>query len=147
MPKKALLRLLSTQAQLLEKQGPISARKASLTGQRGVAAREAFLRIFEQPSELADGVAKRAQQGLGLSSQEPATIKDLKTVQIFFSLACQIKWEDYRRQGKALGEAWAARGLVMAGQIAVDQGRTQLGFLLSGLPDIHHSSVLPSHRY
>ena len=164
-----LLKLLSTQAQLLErlatpKQDAITAAlgsghggdsgSGSSLGTRGIAARDAFLRIFENPTDLAEGIAKRAQQELGLSTQEPGMMrqyverkvpmKNLKTVQIFsFFLAYQ--WEDCRRQGNQLGEAWAARGLVMAEQFAIDQGRTQLGFLLSGLPDID-TSHLSSRR-
>ena len=155
----ALLRLLSTQAALLEKLtatkavDPITAALSSgsggdsvpgsSSGTKGIAAREAFLRVFEHHQEFAEGVAKRAQQELGLSTQEPGMmrmyterkipVKELKTVQIFaFFLAYQ--WEE-------LGEAWAARGLVMAEQIAIDNGRTQLGFLLSGLPDIDQAHL------
>ena len=71
-------------------------------------------------------------------------MKELKTVQIFTHFLAH-QWEDYRRQGDQLGEAWAARGLVMAEQLAIDQGRTQLGLLLSGLPDIDVSH-LPARR-
>ena len=123
-------------------------------GTKGIAAREAFLKVFDHPAEFPQGVARRAQQELGLSAQEPGLMriyaerkipmKELKTVQIFTHFLAH-QWEDCRRQGDQLGEAWAARGLVMAEQLAIDQGRTQLGFLLSGLPDIDVSH-LPARR-
>ena len=166
----ALLRLLSTQAALLEKLtatkavDPITAALSSgsggdsvpgsFSGTKRIATREAFLRVFEHHQEFAEGVARLAQQELGLSTQEPGMmrmyterkipVKELKTVQIFaFFLAYQ--WKECRRQGDQLGEAWAARGLVMAEQIAIDNGRTQLGYLLSGLPDIDQAH-LASHQ-
>ena len=163
-------RCFATQAQLLEKlsakpapQDPITAALSSGSGgdnvpgssygTKGVAARD-FLKVFDHPAEFAEGVARRAQQELGLSTQDPGLMrmyaerkipmKELKTVQIFTHFLAH-QWGDCRRQGDQLGEAWAARGLVMAEQLAIDQGRTQLGFLLSGLPDIDVSH-LPARR-
>ncbi|CAE7374234.1 unnamed protein product, partial [Symbiodinium pilosum] len=71
---------------------------------KGIAAREAFLNVFDHPAEFAEGVARRAQQELGLSTQEPGLMrmyaerkipmKELKTVQIFTHFLAH-QWEAY----------------------------------------------------
>ena len=164
----ALLQLLATQAKLLEKvmapkaQDPLTAALAggasgsdsvvgSSSGARGMAARDAFLRIFDRPLDYAESVANRAQTELGWEAQEPSMmrhylerkvpLKDLKTVQLFSFLLAHM-WEDMRRTGNQRGEFWAARGLVMAEQFAVDAGRTQFGWLLSGLPDVDQGHLI-----
>ncbi|CAE7201231.1 unnamed protein product, partial [Symbiodinium microadriaticum] len=164
----ALLQLLATQAKLLQKvmapkaQDPLTAALAggasgsdsavgSSSGARGMAARDAFLRIFDRPLDFAESVANRAQTELGWEAQEPSMmrhylerkvpLRDLKTVQLFSFFLAHM-WEDMRRTGNQRGEFWAARGLVMAEQFAVDAGRTQFGWLLSGLPDVDQGHLI-----
>ncbi|CAE7242285.1 unnamed protein product [Symbiodinium sp. CCMP2592] len=166
----ALLQLLATQAKLLEKAmapkavDPIAAALSggasgsdsvggSSSGARGMAARDAYLKIFDRPREFAESVAARAQTELGWENQEPSMmrhylerkvpLKELKTVQLFSFLLGHM-WEDMRRTGNQRGEFWAARGLVMAEQFAVDGGRTQFGWLLGGLPDVDQGHLI--HR-
>ena len=134
------MRLLATQAQLLEKltsakvQDPISAAltsgaasdsaSGSSTGTRGIAAREAFLKTFEHHAEL-EGIAKRAQQELGLSSQEPGMMRQYveqgpsegpqngPDLRLLPGPPVGGLLSARRRVGRSL----AARGLVMAEQI------------------------------
>ncbi|CAE7269931.1 unnamed protein product, partial [Symbiodinium necroappetens] len=114
---------------------------SSVTGARGVAARDAYLRVLK---EFAQAVAARAQTELGLASQTPGMmrqfmerkvpIRELKTLTLMGFFFAHM-WEDARSQGDELAEFWAARGLVMVEQWAIDNGRSQMAWLLGGLPD------------
>ena len=80
-----------------------------------MAARDAFLHIFEHAGNFAEGVARRAQLELGLSAQEPGMMrqyterkilmKDLKTVRIF---AFFFPFSGRSAGAKAIG--WAKLG-------------------------------------
>lgn len=61
-------------------------------------------------------------------------LRDFKTLMLmgfFFAHA----WEAAREAQDVLFEAWAARGIVMIEQWAIDSGRSQAAWLMSGLPD------------
>ncbi|CAE7310120.1 unnamed protein product, partial [Symbiodinium necroappetens] len=117
---------------------------SSVTGARGVAARDAYLRVLTKKKEFAQAVAARAQTELGLASQTPGMmrqfmerkvpIRELKTLTLMGFFFAHM-WEDARSQDDELAEFWAARGLVMVEQWAIDNGRSQMAWLLGGLPD------------
>ena len=155
-----LLKLLAAQTQMLARltgqrnSDPITAALSSgsgsaseggsSTGARGMAAREAYLKVLERHGEFAAGVAQRAQTELGVKTQYPGMmraylerkvpLRDFKTLMLmgfFFAHA----WEAAREAQDVLFEAWAARGIVMIEQWAIDSGRSQAAWLMSGLPD------------
>ena len=153
----AMMRFLATQTQVLAQlaavrtppSDPIAhalqgSGGSSVTGARGVAARDAYLRVLTQKKEFAQAVAARAQTELGLASQTPGMmrqfmerkvpIRELKTLTLIGFFFAHM-WEDARSQEDDLAEFWAARGLVMVEQWAIDNGRSQMAWLLGGLPD------------
>ena len=157
---EALLKLLATQTQLLAKLAapkavdPITSAlgagggsgsdSANVSGARGMAAREAYLKALEKPTEFSTAIARRAQTELGWSQQTPGMmrsylerkvpLKDHRTLTLMgFYLAHM--WEAARESGNIEFESWASRGLLMVEQWAIDNGRSQAAWLLSGLPD------------
>ena len=159
----AMMRFLATQTQVLAQiaatrappsdpiahvlqgsSGSGSEGGSSVTGACGVAARDAYLRVLTKKKEFAQAVAARAQTELGLASQSPGMmrqfmerkvpIRELKTLTLMGFFFAHM-WEDARSQEDELAEFWAARGLVMVEQWAIDNGRSQMAWLLGGLPD------------
>lgn len=159
----AMIRFLATQTQVLAQlaasrappsdpiahalqgsSGSGSEGGSSVTGARGVAARDAYLRVLTKKKEFSQAVAARAQAELGLASQPPGmmrqfmerkvSIRELKTLTLMGFFFAHM-WEDARTQEDELAEFWSARGLVMVEQWAIDNGRSQMAWLLGGLPD------------
>ena len=159
----AMIRFLATQTQVLAQlaasrappsdpiahalqgsSGSGSEAGSSVTGARGVAARDAYLRVLTKKKEFSQAVAARAQAELGLASQPPGMmrqfmerkvpIRELKTLTLMGFFFAHM-WEDARTQEDELAEFWSARGLVMVEQWAIDNGRSQMAWLLGGLPD------------
>ena len=54
-------------------------------------------------------------------------------------------WQDGHNEGNELLQSWASRGLMFCEQVALDSGRCQLGWMLTGLqpPDFH---LLAQHK-
>ena len=54
-------------------------------------------------------------------------------------------WQDGQNEGNELLQSWASRGLMFCEQVALDSGRCQLGWMLTGLqpPDFH---LLAHHK-
>ncbi|CAE7269788.1 unnamed protein product [Symbiodinium necroappetens] len=156
---EALLKLLATQTQLLAKLatpkavdpitsalgsgGGSGSEGANVSGARGMVAREAYLKALEKPTEFSAAIARRAQAELGWSQQTPGMmrsylerkvpLKDHRTLTLMgFYLAHM--WEAARESGNIEFESWASRGLLMVEQWAIDNGRSQAAWLLSGLP-------------
>ena len=95
------------------------------------------LKIFDKPAEFAAQVAKSAQFELGLEAQPPGMMRDYleRKVPLRDAFFAAHILESARKADNKLIEAWAARALVMLEQWAIDQGRSQLAWLLSALPD------------
>ncbi|CAJ1392369.1 unnamed protein product, partial [Effrenium voratum] len=91
--------------------GDGSSSGSSQTGVKGCVAREAFVKIMNDPIRVADLVEANAAQELGLSANAtpPNLMLDL--------------------------QGFAAKGLMFVEQTCLDGGRTQLGWLLTGVSE------------
>ena len=162
-----LHRLLAVQTALLEKtlaSRPSDSVTAALAtggsentaGVRGYAAREAFLRQLAQHGDVAAAVSANAARELGLSPSEVASNLMLEFVKrkiplgdhrqlSYMATLFAHAWQSGHTSGNVPLQAWASRGLMFCEQVALDGGRCQLGWMLTGLqpPDFH---LLSQHR-
>ena len=61
-------------------------------------------------------------------------LKDHRTLTLIAFYMAHM-WEAARESGDTVFESWASCGLLMVEQWAIDNGRSQAAWLLSGLPD------------
>ena len=119
-------------------------------GVRGYAAREAFLRQLSQHRDVAAAVASNAARELGLLESQVAGNLMLEFVSrkiplgehrqlSYMATLFAHAWQDGHNEGNELLQSWASRGLMFCEQVALDSGRCQLGWMLTGLqpPDFH----------
>ena len=111
---------------------------------RGCAARELFIKQVEDHCQVAQLVMRNAMKDLGVSEAYPGLMRDYVERKIPFAemklltmfghyLACG--WETSYIQKDEVMMGFVSRGLLFIEQAAVDSGRTQMGWLLSGYPD------------
>ena len=117
---------------------------SSSSGIRGCAARELFVRQIEDHCQVAQLVLKNAMKDLGVTEAYPGLMRDYIERKIPFGdmklmtmfghyLACG--WETSFNQQDEVMMGFISRGLLFIEQAAVDSGRTQMGWLLSGYPE------------
>ena len=117
---------------------------SSSGGIRGCAARELFVKQIEGHCQVAQLVMKNAMKDLGVSETYPGLMRDYIERKIPFGdmklltmfghfLACG--WETSYNQKDEVMMGFISRGLLFIEQAAVDSGRTQMGWLLSGYPE------------
>ena len=154
-----LQRLLLAQTQMLAKlagsqpKSPLEAAlgtdaakgEGNLTG-RGSAARDAYVRLMKEHHTVALQIRKLAAEELGVSSEDPpsclmrdyverkAPLGDHRTLAMVATMAA-FAWQEAREKKNTELEAWASKLLLFADQAGTEQGRTQLGWLLTGLPE------------
>ena len=161
-----LHKLLLIQTQMLSQlaanrpQGPLESALASGAGKdegslsaKGSAARDAYVRLLRDHVQVADQLRRLAAQELGESAEEPPAslmrtyierrspvgeLRALALVGIFAGHA----WEQARRSENIEMEGWFARLLLFVDQAATEGGRTQLAWLLAGLPEPSWSTMV-----
>ena len=117
---------------------------SSSSGIRGCAARELFVKQIEDHCQVAQLVMKNAMKDLGVTDVYPGLMRDYIERKIPFGdmklltmfghyLACG--WETSYNQQDEVMMGFISRGLLFIEQAAVDSGRTQMGWLLSGYPE------------
>ena len=117
---------------------------SSSSGIRGCAARELFVKQIEDHCHVAQLVMKNAMKDLGVTEVYPGLMRDYIERKIPFGdmklltmfghyLACG--WETSYNQQDEVMMGFISRGLLFIEQAAVDSGRTQMGWLLSGYPE------------
>ncbi|CAE7804751.1 unnamed protein product [Symbiodinium microadriaticum] len=125
---------------------------ASLSA-KGSAARDAYVRLLKDNVAVAEQIRRLAAEELGEDVQAPppnlmrtfvekrspvAEHRTLALVRVFAAHG----WEQAREKWNADLEAWCSRLLMFTDQCATEGGRTQLGWLLTGLPDPAWSSMV-----
>ena len=113
-------------------------------GIKGHLAREAFVKQVSDLKMVASRVQSQALAELGLSQAEPGMMRDYiekrvplqdqRLLQNFAALAAH-GWEQGFRSGNQELQGFTSRLLMFVEQAALDNGKTQLGYLLSGYPD------------
>ena len=159
----ALHRLLLAQTQLLtqlaqsKEKDPISsalsgAKEDTGLGGRGSAARDAFTRLLTDDQTVANAIRRLGAESLGLDVEHPPSnlmrqfaekklpSADLKLVTLVAHMAAHA-WQVGRETQNVALEAWMSRLLLFLEQTAVEQGRTQLSWLLTGLPEPNYSAL------
>ena len=165
-PMQKLLLLQMQQMSLLQKQlaksQPADAIHAALSGSggsgesssgiKGCLAREAYLKIAENLMTFCAVAEANAVQELGLTASQvgPGLMKDYLEKKIplgNFRLLTQFgymmasAWEvGHRTDNKEL-QGFAAKGLIFVEQSALDEGRTGLSWLLTGLPEPNFAMI------
>ena len=119
---------------------------SSQSGVKGCVAREAFVRTMEDVSQTGRQIASNAASDLGLPPDQVNSglmrtyverrmplgdQRQLTYMAQFFAVSWQMSHE--AKNEFAMGIL--ARGLMMVEQLAIDQGRCQFGWLLTGMPD------------
>ncbi|CAL1141926.1 unnamed protein product [Cladocopium goreaui] len=116
---------------------------SSSSGIKGCLAREAFLKISDNLVSIAQGVETNALMELGLSSAQlsPGLLRDYLEKRVplgSFRLLTQMgfmmasAYETGQRTGNRELAGFGAKGLE---QTALDEGKTSLSWLLTGLPE------------
>ena len=125
---------------------------ASLSA-KGSAARDAYVRLLKDNVAVAEQIRRLAAEELGEDVQAPppnlmrtfvekrSPVAEHRTLALVSMFAAH-GWEQAREKRNADLEAWCSRLLMFTDQCASEGGRTQLGWLLTGLPDPAWSSMV-----
>lgn len=117
---------------------------SSSTGVRGCTAREAYLKQVEDHSMVARCVMQNAMKDMGVAVAYPGLMRDylerrvplgeMKLLTLFGYFMAHA-WETAFIAQDETFLGFASRGLMMVEQAAMDAGKTQMGWLLTGLPE------------
>ena len=117
---------------------------SSSTGVRGCTAREAYLKQVEDHSMVARCVMQNAMKDMGVAGAYPGLMRDylerrvplgeMKLLTLFGYFMAHA-WETAFIAQDETFLGFASRGLMMVEQAAMDAGKTQMGWLLTGLPE------------
>ena len=117
---------------------------SSSTGGRGCTAREAYLKQMEDHSMVARCVLQNAMKDMGVSTPYPGLMRDylerrvplgeMKLLTLFGYFMAHA-WETAFLAQDEIFLGFASRGLMMVEQAAMDSGKTQMGWLLTALPE------------
>ncbi|CAE7833681.1 unnamed protein product [Symbiodinium microadriaticum] len=163
---QVLQRLLLVQTQMLAKltaskpKSPLEAALGSGGGKdegslsaKGSAARDAYVRLLKDSTSVAEQIRRLAAEELGEDIHSPpaslmrtfvekrSAVGEMRTLALVSTFAAH-GWEHARNTANSDMEAWMARLLMFTDQCATEGGRTQLGWLLTGLPDPAWSSLV-----
>lgn len=130
---------------------------SSGSGVRGCAAREVFVKQMEDASLVARMVLKNAQKDLGISDQaiysgimrdymeKKVPLGDMKLL-TFMATFLANAWEAAYLAKDELMLGYISRGLIFVEQTALDAGRTQMSWLLVGLPESNWAVTSQNRR-
>ena len=127
-------------------QGVGSEQGSSSSGVRGHTAREAYLRQLEDHRAVASAILENAAAELGISATNahPGLLREFLDKKVALSehrtlgyLATFMAhgWQAARESGNVELEAWMGRGVMAIEQMILDNGRLQIGWLLTGCPE------------
>ena len=165
-----LQQLLATQTKLLERiagrtsdpitaalSGPSGSSEPGMGSAKGITAREAYIKLMQQqPAQVTSSIRAAAATELGLDVLNPPSslmqsyverrmaIGDHRQIALFAHFMAHA-WACARESGNEELEHWMSRGLLMADQFAVDQGKTTMGWLLGALPDPNRDARVSNH--
>ena len=125
---------------------------SSSSGIKGCLAREAFLKISDNLVSIAQVVENNALMELGLNASQlsPGLLRDYLEKRVplgSFRLLTQVgylmasAYEMGQRTGNREVAGFGAKGLIFVEQTALDEGKTSLSWLLTGLPEPNFSQV------
>lgn len=129
----------------------------SSSGVRGCAARELFVRQLEDSSAVARAVLANAQRELGLPTssiygglmrdyvEKKVPLGDMKLL-TFVAMLFANQWEAAFDARDELMMGHVSRGLLFVEQCAMDAGKTQFAWLLTGLPEPNWSITTVNRR-
>ena len=129
----------------------------SSSGVRGCAARELFIRQLEDSSAVARVVLANAQRELGLPAssiygglmrdyiEKKVPLGDMKLL-TFVAMLFANQWEAAFDARDELMMGHVSRGLLFVEQCAMDAGKTQFAWLLTGLPEPNWSITTVNRR-
>lgn len=129
----------------------------SSSGVRGCAARELFVKQLEDSSAVARAVLANAQKELGVPSssiygglmrdyvEKKIPLGDMKLL-TFVAMLYTHGWEAAFEARDELMMGHMSRGLLFVEQCAVDGGKTQFAWLLTGLPEPSWSITTVNRR-
>ena len=124
---------------------------------KGYAAREVFLRQLEDEAKVVEVVRKNARNELGVSEdrEEPSLMRqyveqrmalgDHKTL-TQFRVILAWGWEQADRTKNTQMLSFIARALVYVEQATLDQGRTALAWLMTGLAEPNYQQLAINRR-
>ena len=127
----------------------------SSSGVKGCTAREAYVKQVEDSSHMAKCTMRNAMKDLGVLEAYPGLMRDYVEKKIplgdmklltMFAYFQAHTWEAAYLAKDELMMGYAARGLLFVEQCAVDAGKTQMGWLLSGLPDPNYALVSQNRK-
>ena len=109
-------------------------------------AREAYVRQLEDHATVAQTILENAAAGLGVSptSAPPGLLREFLDKKVALSehktlgyLATYLafQWQAARESRNTEMEAWAGRGVMAIEQMVLDNGRLQIGWLMTGCPE------------
>ena len=129
----------------------------SSSGVRGCAARELFVKHLEDSSAVARAVLANAQRELGLPTssiygglmrdyiEKKIPLGDMKLL-TFVAMLYAHGWEAAFEARDELMMGHMSRGLLFIEQCAMDGGKTQFAWLLTGLPEPNWSITTVNRR-
>eukprot|EP00435_Cladocopium_sp_Y103_P006448 s2565_g2.t1 len=128
---------------------------SSSSGIRGCTAREAFLKQVDDHSMVARVVMQNAMKDLGVVQPYPGLMRDylekkvplgdMKLLTLFGHYLAHA-WEVAYVASDELMMGYVSRGLLLVEQSAMDAGKTQMGWLLVGLPEPNWSIINQNRR-
>ena len=117
---------------------------SSSSGIRGCTAREIYLKQLDDAIMVSKAVMGNAQKDLGVASPYPGLMRDYVEKKIplgdmrlltFFGTVLAHMWEVAYVNSDELMLGHVSRALLFVEQSAMDGGKTQMGWLLSGWPE------------
>ena len=125
------------------------------SGIRGCSAREAFVRQLEDHGQIGRLVLQNAMKELGVTAPYPGIMRDyverkmplgeMKLLTMFGYFMAHA-WETAYNSQDEVFLGFISRGLLMIEQSAMDGGKTQVGWLLTGLPEPNWALVAQNKK-
>lgn len=128
---------------------------SSGSGIRGCTARETYVRQLEDHGQVGRLVLQNAMKDLGVTSPYPGIMRDYLKKKVLlgemklltmFGYFLAHAWETAYNAQDEIFLGYISRGLLMVEQTAMDSGKTQMGWLLTGLPEPNWALVVQNKR-
>ena len=120
---------------------------------RGSAARDAYVRLLKDSVQVSSQIRRLVAEDLGESVEDPPSslmrryierrcpVGEHRTLALIGSFAGHA-WQRARETDNVEMEAWFARLVLFVDQAGTENGRTQLAWLLAGLPEPSWSTMM-----
>lgn len=121
---------------------------------KGYVAREAYLRQLEDTAKVASIIRANARLELGVSEakEEPSLMRTYLETRVDHRLLAQMGyilawgWEQAAETNNTQMLAFCGRMMTFVEQAALDNGRSALAWLLTGLPEINYQALAVNKR-